>query len=140
MTDVVVDGDLARVDWVRAKADLKADDFDNGRSPDALRLSFERSAHVALAWSADRLVGMARMLSDGVVNAYVVDVWTASDHRRRGVATAMMRHLIVQVPGQHIGLQTDDAADFYRTLGFEPQPEFMSLVVGDWLENEANRA
>ena len=142
MTDpaVAVDGDLGRVDWVQAKADLQADDFDNGRSPAALRRSFESSAHVALAWSGGRLVGMARMLSDGVCNAYLVDVWTASAHRRRGVATAMMRHLMEIVPGQHIGLQTDDAAGFYGTLGFRPQPEFMSTVVGEWLGNEANQA
>jgi len=44
-----------------------------------------------------------------------------------------------QVPGQHIGLQTDDAQPLYRSLGFRPQPEFMSVVVGTWLDNQANR-
>jgi hypothetical protein len=34
------------------------------------------------------------------------------------------------VPGQHIGLQTDSAQSLYESLGFSPQPEFMSLVVG----------
>ena len=50
-----------------------------------------------------------------------------------------MRQLVAQVPGQHIGLQTDDAQAFYATLGFRAQPEFLSLVVGTWLDNEANR-
>ena len=79
------------------------------------------------------------MLSDGVCNSYVVDVWTRSSHRRRGVGKAMMRQLMAQVAGQHIGLQTNDAQAFYATLGFRPQPEFLSLVVGTWLGNEANR-
>jgi predicted GNAT family acetyltransferase len=133
-----IDGDVDRVDWKAAKASLAADDFDNGRSPDALRRSFEQSAHVALAWSGDELIGMARLLSDGVCNAYLLDVWTHSAHRRRGVASAMVQHLAAQVPGQHIGLQTDDAGAFYASLGFAPQPEFLSLVVGRWLDNDAN--
>jgi ribosomal protein S18 acetylase RimI-like enzyme len=139
MPEFELSSSLAGVDWVRVKADLAADDFDNGRSAGALARSFERSAHVVLAWDGDDVVGTARMLSDGVCNAYVVDVWTRSSHRRRGIASAMMRRLIAAVPGQHIGLQTDDAQDFYRSLGFNPQPEFMSYVVGEWLGNDANR-
>jgi GNAT superfamily N-acetyltransferase len=130
---------LDGVDWVQVKADLAADDFDNGRSPDALRRSFEQSQHVALARDGDRVLGTARLLSDGVCNAYLVDLWTASAYRRRGIASAMIRALLEQVPGQHVGLQTDDAQPFYASLGFEHQPEFWSKVSGIWLDNDANR-
>ena len=126
------------IDWDAAKADLAADDFDNGRSADALRGSFENSQHVALARDGARVVGMARMLSDGVCNAYIVDVWTHSAYRRRGIASTLMRMLADAVPGQHIGLQTDDAQELYRSLGYQPQPEFWSIVVGRWLDNDAN--
>ena len=133
------DGTTDGIDWEQAKADLAADRFDNGRSAAALRRSFEAAQHVAFARDGDRVVGMARMLSDGVCNAYVVDVWTHSAYRRRGIGSTLMRMLAEQVPGQHIGLQTDDAQEFYRSLGYAPQPEFWSLVVGRWLDNEANR-
>jgi GNAT superfamily N-acetyltransferase len=136
---VWVDGRIDRVDWGQAKSDLAADRFDNGRSAAALRRSFEQSQHVAFAWLDGKLVGMARMLSDGVCNAYLLDVWTDSSVRRRGIGTAMVRRLVDAVPGQHIGLQTDDATDFYAALGFRPQPNFMSLVAGRWLDNAANR-
>ena len=136
---VRIEDSLTGIDWAQAKADLIADDFDNGRSAEALRRSFEQSQHVAVARDGGRVVGMARLLSDGVCNAYVVDVWTASSHRRQGVATAMMRLLIEAVPGQHLGLQTSDAQAFYESLGFRPQPEFLSLVSGTWLDNDANR-
>ena len=134
-----VDCSLAGIDWEQAKADLASDRFDNGRSADALRRSFEQSQHVAFARDGDRVVGMARLLSDGVSNAYLVDVWTASTHRRQGIASEMIRALLDEVPGQHVGLQTDDAQELYRSLGFESQPEFWSLVVGSWLDNDANR-
>jgi len=132
--------DLTGVDWAAVKADLVADDFDNGRSATALRRSFEASQHVAIAWAGDRVVGTARLLADGVCNAYLVDVWTLSSHRHRGVASAMVRSLLAAVPGHHVALQTDDAGAFYERLGFRPQPELWSLVVGTWLDNDANRA
>jgi predicted GNAT family acetyltransferase len=131
---------IVGVDWDQAKADLRADDFDNGRSAGALRQSFESSQHVAMAWDGNRVVGMARLLSDGVCNAYLVDVWTMSTYRRRGIGSSMVRLLAERVPGQHIGLQTDDAEAFYLSLGFRHQPSFMSLVVGSWLDNDANRS
>jgi hypothetical protein len=34
---VSVDESLAGIDWAQAKSDLAADDFDNGRSPQALQ-------------------------------------------------------------------------------------------------------
>ncbi len=133
-----LDRSLDGVDWVRAKVDLAADDFDNGRSAEALRRSFEHSQHVVVARDDDdgtgRVVGMARLLSDGVCNAYLLDVWTASPYRRRGIASSMVRTLMAQVPGEHVGLQTGDAQAFYASLGFRLQPEFMSSVVGVWLD------
>jgi ribosomal protein S18 acetylase RimI-like enzyme len=134
---VSIDASLEHIDWERAKAELAEDDFDNGRSPDALRRSFEQSQHVVFARDdedAGHVVGMARLLSDGVCNAYLLDVWTLSPYRRHGIASTMVRALMGEVPGQHIGLQTDDAQAFYRSLGFAPQPEFMSAVVGVWLD------
>ena len=134
-----IDDSLQGVDWDQAKADLAADDFDNGRSAAALCRSFHQSTHVALARADGRVVGMARLLSDGVCNAYLLDVWTASAYRRQGIASAMIRHLLEQVPGQHVGLQTNEAQPLYASLGFRSQPEFWSIVSGSWLDNDSNR-
>ncbi len=82
---------------------------------------------------------MARLLSDGVCNAYLLDVWTVSAYRRQGIASAMVNRLRAEVRGQHVGLQTDEGQRFYESLGFRPQPEFWSCVVGAWLDNDANR-
>lgn len=129
--------DLTGVDWEALKKDLIADDFHNGRTTQQLRLSFENSACVAMAFDDTRCIGNGRLLSDGVGNAYVVDVWTQSDHRRQGVASKIMAMLIRQVPGQHIYLQTDDAVHFYRSLGFREQPAGMSMIAGDYLQNSS---
>jgi hypothetical protein len=47
--------------------------------------------------------------------------------------------IILMPPGQHVGLQTDDAEAFCASLGFRPQPLFMSAISGEWLANEASK-
>jgi predicted N-acetyltransferase YhbS len=66
-----------------------------------------------------------------------VDIWTASSHRRRGIGSELVRRLIATVPGQHVGLFTDDMQAFYASLGFRLRPDFMDLVVGRWLDPAA---
>jgi len=128
------------IDWPALKQALAADDFDNGRTPEQYQTSHENSAAVIFALAsdgtgADRFVGNGRLLSDGVCNAYLVDIWTARGYRRRGIGSELVRRLIDTVPGQHVGLFTDDMQDFYASLGFRVRPDFMDLVVGRWLEN-----
>lgn len=133
MSEITFTQTITGVDWARLKTDLQADDFDNGRTPDELRRSFENSAVVVFAWHGERVIGKARALSDGVCNAYVVDVWTHSDYRRRGIATRLMTLLADRLPGQHIYLFTDDAEKFYRGLGYRRQGVGLSIVSGQWL-------
>jgi ribosomal protein S18 acetylase RimI-like enzyme len=128
------------IDWTALKQALVTDDFDNGRTPEQYRLSHENSHAVIFAFApdgsgGDRFVGNGRLLSDGICNAYLVDIWTASSHRRQGIGSELVRRLIATVPGQHVGLFTDDMQSFYASLGFRLRPDFMDLVVGSWLEN-----
>lgn len=133
MTPITYKTDLGGVDWDEMKATLLRDDFDNGRTPAQLEKSFAQSAHVCLAYTAGRLIGTARALSDGVCNGYIVDVWTLSAYRNQGVASAMMRRLLDQMPGQHVYLFSDDSAGFYQKLGFVERPVGLEIVVGRWL-------
>jgi GNAT superfamily N-acetyltransferase len=126
---------LDGVDWEALRLDLIADDFHNGRTTKQLRLSFENSTHVAMGFDGTRCIANARLLSDGVGNAYVVDVWTHSAWRRQGIARRAMQLLLDAVPGQHVYLGTDDATGFYEKLGFRPQMQGMSLIVGRYLDN-----
>jgi predicted GNAT family acetyltransferase len=130
--------DLKQVDWHAMKSTLASDDFDNGRSPAQLQASFENSYATAIAYADTQIIGTARVLSDGVCNAYIVDVWTLTPYRRQRVASTMMQLLLSRLEGQHVYLFTDDSVEFYQTLGFEVQAIGLGKVVGQWLENETN--
>jgi GNAT superfamily N-acetyltransferase len=133
MAEITFSSELAGVDWSALKQALVADDFDNLRTPEQYRRSHENSHAVVFGRCEGRFVANGRILSDGVCNAYLVDIWTATPHRRKGVGREVVNRLLATVPGQHVGLFTDEAAAFYRTLGFTPQIGGMSKVVGSWL-------
>lgn len=133
---ITYDTDLSRVDWQAMIDALVADDFHNGRTVEQMKASFENSYRAVIAYDQGRIIGTARVLSDGVCNAYVVDVWAHSDYRRRGIGSEIMRRLIEPLHGQHVYLFTDSAPEFYEALGFEPQGEGMYRIVGEWLVNQ----
>jgi GNAT superfamily N-acetyltransferase len=130
---IVVRDDLEGVDWEALSDALMADHFNNARTPDELRRSFEMSYATAIVGGGGEVLSTARILADGVCNAWLVDVWTASAHRRQGLGSAVVRRLLERVPGHHVALFTEERPDFYRRLGFEEERTGMSLVVGSWL-------
>jgi ribosomal protein S18 acetylase RimI-like enzyme len=133
MSEIVFSDATSDVDWAALQGALAADRFDNGRTPEQYRRSHERSHAVVFARRAGEFIGNGRILSDGVCNAYLVDIWTASRYRRTGIGRELVRRLLATVAGQHVALLTDDMQDFYLALGFEVQREGMSRTVGTWL-------
>jgi predicted GNAT family acetyltransferase len=129
--------DLDGVDWQELKAKLIEDDFDNGRTPEQLERSFRNTGATVLAYDGHQIVGKARALTDGVCNAYIVDVWTWTPYRERGVAKRMLETLFTQLPGQHCYLFTDTAQGLYEKTGFSVQGIGMGRVVGEWLKSDA---
>jgi predicted GNAT family acetyltransferase len=133
MPEIIYKTDLDTVDWVEMKTTLRQDAFDNGRSPEQLKTSFANSYATCIAYAKGRIVGTARVLSDGVCNAYLVDVWTLSTYRRQGIASTMIQQLLSRLEGQHVYLFTDDVPEFYAKLGFAEQAIGMGQVIGTWL-------
>lgn len=66
------------------KAFNVAADFCNGRTPEQYARAFANSV-VRLAYDGDKLVGMARAVTDGVRCATIFDVCVAPAYRGRGI-------------------------------------------------------
>ena len=124
------------VDWVALKRLLAADRFDNGRTPAQMERAFRASYRCVFAREGEHTIAMARALSDGVCNAYIVDMWTHSAHRRRGIGRHMLDLLCESLTGQHVYLFTDDQEAFYASSGFTPRGVGMERIVGRWLQSD----
>ena len=66
MAEIIYKTNLENIDWTEMKTTLRQDAFDNGRSPEQLKTSFENSYAICIAYAEGRMIGTARVLSDGV--------------------------------------------------------------------------
>ncbi|MGK2853915.1 MAG: GNAT family N-acetyltransferase [Microbacteriaceae bacterium] len=90
--------------------------------PDRLELAVRQSLRVATAWEDGFLVGLARVVGDGVTIVYLQDVLVHPHHARSGVGTRLVTAIFEPYSNvrQHV-LMTDDEPEqraFYESLGF----------------------
>jgi GNAT superfamily N-acetyltransferase len=100
---------LRSVGW-----DIRAED------PDALEQAIAGSTEVATAWDGSRLVGMARSMSDGALNALIATVVVHPRWQALGIGHRVMRALVDDRPGIRFSLSAASGLDaWYGHLGFE---------------------
>lgn len=90
-------------------------------NPDALLTSFENSSLVLTLWEADRLVGLARVLTDGVQMSYLCDLAVEPDVQGAGVGKRLVDEVLARCKGTELVLRDSNiSSGFYERLGFEP--------------------
>jgi ribosomal protein S18 acetylase RimI-like enzyme len=91
--------------------------------PDVLADAVRNSLYVVSAWHGDRLIGLLRVVGDGLTIAYIQDILVLRDYKRQGIGTALMNMAIERFSSvRQIVLLTDDTEEtrrFYESLGFE---------------------
>jgi len=85
---------------------------------------------VISAWDAGELVGLVRVVGDGVTVAYIQDLLVHPTHQRQGIGRALLTEVLAKTPHiRQVYITTDDAAGnshvvaLYRSLGFRPTPD-----------------
>jgi len=80
---------------------------------------FEQSSLVLTAHFRGELVGIARALTDGVLNSYLCDLAVAPDVQRLGVGRALINQVLERCEGTELVLRDSDiSSGFYERLGF----------------------
>ena len=81
---------------------------------------FEQSTLVLTAWHDNQLVGIARVLSDGVIHSYLCDLAVEPDVQRLGVGKALINQVFDRCQGTELLLRDSDiSTGFYAYLGFK---------------------
>lgn len=90
--------------------------------PDRLELAVRQSLRVVTAWDGDALVGLARVVGDGVSIIYLQDVLVHPDQERSGVGTRLVNAALEPYADvrQQVLITDDEPAQraFYESLGF----------------------
>jgi len=89
-------------------------------NPERLLQAFQASGLVLNLWESDRLVALARVLTDGVTTAYLCDLAVEPDLQGAGVGKRMIDEIMTRVPGAELILRDSNlSTGFYERLGFE---------------------
>lgn len=111
--------DCNGVDWQTA-CDIYARAPLGIREPDKLRRTFEGSDLVCFAWDGDKLVGIGRALSDGVVQSVIYDLCMYPEYQGQRLGKQMMKAMMERLDTDNIVLWAVPGKEgFYRKLGFQ---------------------
>ena len=91
-----------------------------GRSLERVITSINNSICFAVYDAQDNMLGFARVVSDHVVFAYLMDLFILEEHQGKGLGTMLVKHIVEQ-PDLQVRLWflgTADAHGLYRKFGF----------------------
>lgn len=109
------------------------------RLPEAIR----NSTFVVSAWHSERLVGLARCLSDDVAICYLQDILIHPDYQRQGVGRRLLERCLER--HAHVRLTvllTDDEArqkQFYESLGFKNINELRQITLNAYVRSASGQ-
>ncbi|MGB3545157.1 GNAT family N-acetyltransferase [Rubrivirga sp.] len=87
---------------------------------DALMAAFEASNLVLTLWERDRLVGLARVLTDGATTSYLCDLAVEPDVQGAGVGKRLIDEIMERCKGTELILRDSNlSSGFYDRLGFQ---------------------
>lgn len=81
---------------------------------------FEQASLVLTAWQNEHLIGIARVLTDGVLYSYLCDLAVEPDVQRLGVGRSLLDEVFKRCKGTELVLRDSDiSASYYAHLGFK---------------------
>lgn len=124
---------LHDIDWLELEALYRAAPLGRKNARD-LQTAFTNSRFHCFARDHGRLVGVGRVLSDGVDCAYVCDVAVLPSHQGTGLGKQLMQRLVDQSRGHKKILlyAVPGKEPFYRKFGFARMTTAMAIF-----ENQA---
>jgi len=93
-----------------------------------MRAMFAHANLVVTAWEEDRVVGVARSLSDFSFCTYLSDLAVHVDYQRQGIGKELMRRTQKEsAPAALFLFAAPAAADYYPHVGFSAGSGFVLL-------------
>jgi GNAT superfamily N-acetyltransferase len=124
-----LDDDPQRIDVDAVHTFISGESYwGQGRSRERVERAIRGSRRVVGLYRGGEQVGFARAISDGVILAYLADVYVLSVHRGRGLGLELVREIVDGARADEISpnarwlLHTADAQGLYAKLGFGTDP------------------
>ena len=91
--------------------------------PQMLEQALSHSLAIYLALDGDAVVGLVRLIGDGLSSVFVQDLIVSPSYQRQGIGSALMKEALGDFKDayqvQLVTDQTEKTLGFYHSLGFE---------------------
>lgn len=84
--------------------------------------AMEQSWYVIYAYDDGKLVGTGRVVSDGVINAYLCGLGVAPDYRDKGIGIEISKRLVEYCKNSNLHIQffcEEKLVPYYKNMGFD---------------------
>lgn len=128
---ITISNDQKLIEFDRVCSFLQGTYWGAGRSPFAIRTSFENSV-CFIALDDGNQVGFARVVTDHAFMAYIFDLFVFEEARGIGIAKMLMTAILDHPDLRNVSsfmLGTDNAHALYRQFGFSNFRENGKLMV-----------
>lgn len=85
-----------------------------------LNQAMKNSYYVLYVYDDEKIIGTGRVISDGVINAYVCGVCVETEYRHQGIGKKIMSILMEKCKADNLHVQLfceDHLVDYYRDMG-----------------------
>ncbi len=122
-TDFYIATDKSKLDIDFIHAYLSNESYwAKGRSIAQVKKSLDNSLCFGIYTKDNKQIGFARLVTDYVVFAWIMDVFIAKDYQGKGLGKILMDYIVNMPELQNIngiGLRTKDAHGLYKQFGFK---------------------
>ncbi len=92
----------------------------------------QKSTLYLIVLSDEKVIGMGRILSDGMSDGYIQDIAVLSTYRKQGIGGKIIQNLIAKAKEQGIDwialIGEPNTQSFYEKLGFEVMPKYIPMI------------
>ena len=107
--------------------------WSSGHYPEKLAIAMRNFKSVFSAWDGDKLTGIACVMDDGIMNAYIHYVLVDPEYHDQGIGHELMRKVKMKYKDylRIIVIAYDKEMDFYRSCGFEETDDKSPMFITD---------
>ena len=106
-------------------------DWSSGNYPDKLVIAMRNSSSVFTAWDGDKLVGLANVLDDGIMTAYVHYLLITPEYQHIGIGKKLVEMISESYKDylRIVLIAYDEGIEFYKHCGFEVGEEKTPMFI-----------
>lgn len=89
--------------------------------PSSLNQAMNNSWFVLYVYDQDRLIGTGRVISDGVINAYICGIGVEAEYRNHGIGAGILNRMVEKCVSKKLRIQLfceEHLKTYYETKGF----------------------